>query len=187
MGALTTRDGGGVEMKERRYLVVSSDLHAGPSLQRDLRPYCPARYLPDFDEYARHVRENAGHLHEITLAIQRDPHLREAFERTASCPGQTDPSARLRDMDDAGIAAEAIFAGGQNGEVLPFVGVGWDAGTRESRRGCVPLVTTSGTNGWPSSYRPHRSGCLASCRCRSGMSTPPCARSSGAAAPAYDW
>jgi hypothetical protein len=35
-------------------------------------------------------------------------------------------------MDESGIAAEVIFAGGQNGEVLPFVGVGWDAGPSES-------------------------------------------------------
>jgi predicted TIM-barrel fold metal-dependent hydrolase len=35
-------------------------------------------------------------------------------------------------MDQAGIAAEVIFAGGQNGEILPFVGVGWDAGSGDS-------------------------------------------------------
>ncbi len=132
MGALTTQDGHGVDAEQRRYLVVSSDSHAGPSLERDMRPYCPQRYLPDFEDFAKHVHDGVGHLHEITVAMQKDPILREAFERTTNCPGQTDPLARLRDMDEAGIAAEAIFAGGQNGEVLPFMGVGWDAGPRES-------------------------------------------------------
>ena len=43
MGAYTTEDGCGAEVEKRRYLVVSSDSHAGPSLERDLRPDCPER------------------------------------------------------------------------------------------------------------------------------------------------
>src|SRR5262249_39300270 len=114
-----------------RYLVVSSDSHAGPSLERDLRPYCPERYLPDFDAFARRAREGLDHVQAMFLASRDKPYMggREAFDLTANCPGQSDPHARLRDMDDSGIAAEVVFAGGQNGEVLPFVGTGWGAGT----------------------------------------------------------
>jgi predicted TIM-barrel fold metal-dependent hydrolase len=115
----------------QRYLVVSSDSHAGPSLERDLRQYCPASYLHDFDDFAQRVRHGVGHGHLITLVVQNEPALHDALARTASCPGQTDPVARLRDMDEAGIAAEVIFAGGQNGEMLPFIGIGWDAGSRD--------------------------------------------------------
>ena len=34
-------------------VVVSSDTHIGPLLQEDLRPYCPQKFLPEFDEYVR--------------------------------------------------------------------------------------------------------------------------------------
>jgi len=124
------------DLDPRRYLVVSSDSHAGPSLERDLRKYCPASYLEDFDDFVRQVPRGVGHGQLITMATQDDaaPLLKEAFARTSGCPGQTDPDARLRDMDEAGIAAEMIFAGGQNGEMLPFIGIGWDAGSRDIAR-----------------------------------------------------
>ena len=40
------------------YLIVSSDSHAGPSLKNALRPYCPAKYLDEFDDFA-HMPSNA--------------------------------------------------------------------------------------------------------------------------------
>jgi predicted TIM-barrel fold metal-dependent hydrolase len=114
-------------------LIVSSDSHAGPSLTRDLRPFCPARYLDEFDDFAAHVAERGGHLARTVRVVSEEGSslLRQALALTTSCPGQTDPAARLRDMDASGIAAEVIFAGGQNGEILPFVGQGWDAGVQE--------------------------------------------------------
>jgi len=36
--------------------VVSSDTHIGPLLDKQLRPYCPQKYLDAFDEYARGAR-----------------------------------------------------------------------------------------------------------------------------------
>src|SRR4051794_2788684 len=35
----------------RRYVVVSSDGHAGPSLEHSLRPYCPSTHLEAFDDF----------------------------------------------------------------------------------------------------------------------------------------
>jgi hypothetical protein len=35
------------------YTVVSSDSHAGPSVKDTLRPYCPKKYLTDYDEYEK--------------------------------------------------------------------------------------------------------------------------------------
>ena len=32
-------------------VVVSSDTHIGPWLKDNLRPYCPAKYLSDYDDY----------------------------------------------------------------------------------------------------------------------------------------
>jgi predicted TIM-barrel fold metal-dependent hydrolase len=56
-----------------------------------------------------------------------DEYIRErekARERAWICTGQVDPHARIRDMDLDGVAADVVFAGGQNGEVLPFLSWG---------------------------------------------------------------
>ena len=42
-----------------RILIVSSDSHAGPSLKRDLRPFCPKKYLDEFDEDLSDFRATA--------------------------------------------------------------------------------------------------------------------------------
>jgi predicted TIM-barrel fold metal-dependent hydrolase len=106
--------------REVPYTVVSSDSHAGPSLRHTLRPYCPQAYLNAFDEYERMQRSLLG-----TMQYFGDT---EKFSLTLSCKGHDDPVARLRDMDDSGIAAEVIFAGGQNHQGVPFLGSGFDAG-----------------------------------------------------------
>ena len=36
-------------------IVVSSDCHIGPRLVEDLRPYCPAAHLDDFDDFVAHT------------------------------------------------------------------------------------------------------------------------------------
>jgi hypothetical protein len=38
-------------LRGQRYMVVSSDSHAGPPPEKHFRPYCPDKYLPEFDEY----------------------------------------------------------------------------------------------------------------------------------------
>jgi predicted TIM-barrel fold metal-dependent hydrolase len=121
-----------------RYLIVSTDNHAGPSLRHQLRGYCPARYLREFDEYAALVTERRQQV--ATRAAQSFPGMAgdtadgvpaiaaAAYARCKASPGQQDPHARLRDMDAEGVAAEVVFAGGQNDEQLPFVGFGIDGG-----------------------------------------------------------
>jgi predicted TIM-barrel fold metal-dependent hydrolase len=132
----------------RRYLVVSGDSHAGPSLEHHLRPYCEKKYLEQFDEFAKAVRELQ--LAEFKLAVdaQSDPTRTqlglEALARTKSCAGQQDPDARLRDMDADGIAAEVIFAGGMNDEVLPFVGFGTGVGPAD----IAPELRAEGCRIW---------------------------------------
>ncbi len=124
-----------------RYLVVSADAHAGPSLTRQLRAYCPPQHLDDFDAYAAEA-EKVGRGEPSTLgdavalrrmateaAEIRSPLAIEAMAIVKRCEGLQDPDARRRHMDEDGIAAEVIFAGGQNDEVLPFLGLGFGAGT----------------------------------------------------------
>jgi predicted TIM-barrel fold metal-dependent hydrolase len=130
-----------------RYLVVSTDSHAGPSLERDLRPYCPRTHIEEFDAFAASLRRDreqppqgrdddlvGGNAHvRLTQAARQDPNapdwLKAAYARSRSCPGLQDPDARRRDMDADGIAVDVILAGGDNGEVLPFAGIGIDAGS----------------------------------------------------------
>jgi predicted TIM-barrel fold metal-dependent hydrolase len=129
------------------YLVVSADAHAGPSLRRQLRAYCPERHLEQFDEFADaldddragpvHGRDDAlvgGNAHvRLTQASRQDPNapefLKAAWAMSRGCPGLQDPDARRADMDADGVAADVILAGGDNGEVLPFAGIGIDAGS----------------------------------------------------------
>ena len=125
------------------YIVVSTDSHAGPRMETQLRPYCPAKYLDVFDEHVqgwrRHIREQEALEHPEKrrsmsgIASDEDPHLRpaarKAYAAVQACGGLTDPHDRLRDMDEQGVAADVIFPGGQNREDLPFLGFGVDAGS----------------------------------------------------------
>lgn len=116
------------------YLVVSTDSHVGPSLERDLRPYCPPGHLDDFDAFAEKVGEETRAFVELferklREAVDGPPSGRkvglQAWARTKACAGQTDPGVHLADMDASGIVAEVIFAGGENDDVLPFADNGF--------------------------------------------------------------
>ncbi|MCU1486540.1 MAG: amidohydrolase 2 [Actinomycetia bacterium] len=121
------------------YLVVSTDAHAGPAPEQHLRSYCPEKHLDAFDEFCRQARHNANQkipwIDEHRAGDMPNPTLgdlgREACMRCVECEGHHDPHVRLGHMDDEGIAAEVIFAGGQNFEQLPFLGKGWTAGNTE--------------------------------------------------------
>jgi len=124
------------ELRGQRYLIVSSDSHAGPNPEKYLRPYCPEQYLPEFDDFCAQSRATADrmieHVNAGRAGSKADPTLRElGLEGTAECiecSGHYDPEVRLRHMDESGVAAEVVFAGGQNFEELPFMGKGWNAG-----------------------------------------------------------
>ncbi len=97
---------------------MSGDAHAGPALERQLRPYCPAEHLDAFDAYAKAM---------ALLTNKGDPtntmgHNQNRLNMTRGCAGLQDPRARLAHMDEQGVTAEVIFAGGQNDEPLPFLG-----------------------------------------------------------------
>jgi predicted TIM-barrel fold metal-dependent hydrolase len=107
-------------------VVVSSDSHVGPLLREDLRPYCPKKYLDEFDAFAAQYvptlynrtdddDEGAPRVQTAYSTISDHLNLRR--------PGvHNDPSVRLRDMDYDGVAAEVIFHASQNNEPIPWVG-----------------------------------------------------------------
>ena len=100
---------------EAPVIVVSSDCHIGPRLVDDLRPYCPAAHLGEFDAFVAH-----------TDALRADIYARmpgraaPAFARNQRIAGHFDSHARLHDLDRDGVAAEVIFHGSQNEEPIPF-------------------------------------------------------------------
>ena len=89
-------------------IIVSADSHVGPRLREDLRGYCPARRLDDYD----------------ALIAQTGPivNVQALLGHPNAGPGHYDPAARLADMDSDGVAAEVIYHGSQNGEPLPWGG-----------------------------------------------------------------
>ena len=128
----------------RPYLVISGDSHAGPSMEHQLRPYCPKKHLEAFDEEVRELRAAESASPEQNAASNMSPlqnmimssrksvptpeSVKQARAMTKACKGQQDPHERVRDMDADGVSADVIFAGGDNGEILPFVGHFLDAG-----------------------------------------------------------
>jgi predicted TIM-barrel fold metal-dependent hydrolase len=125
-----------------RYLLISVDSHVGPSVARHLRPYCESRYLEAFDDDLRRTSEHLTASHDrnidaddplgasiqggqtiaATKLTSRDNSqaMIDRWAAAESVAGLQDPDARLKDMDAQGVAADIIFAGGQNDELLPF-------------------------------------------------------------------
>ncbi len=131
---------------QRPYLVVSGDSHAGPTLKHDLRNYCPKEYLGAYDDFVKALdteqvpglsvakdatddsKGDVGLTGLVPITAHKSEAGQAALQATFDCPGQTDVHARLADMDADGITAEVIFAGGGNGEILPWLGSGFNAG-----------------------------------------------------------
>ncbi len=130
----------GSQRSDRPYLVVSADSHAGPRLEQDLRSYCPPSERDAFDAFAAEYRASVASGEKAWQSgwysaprsddDDRD-HMPEEWRRAGldsmarikNNAGSYDPDVRLADMDQQGIAAEAIFAGAQNQQVLPWAGM----------------------------------------------------------------
>ena len=106
-------------------VIVSCDTHIGPRLVEDLRRYCPQQLLAEFDDHAAGIQAKreaaAARRQRLSFggndAIGDDWGVRFANLET---PGHYDMHARLRDLDNDGVAAEVMFHDSQNGEPIPF-------------------------------------------------------------------
>ena len=96
-------------------VIVSNDTHVGPRLVEDLRPYCPAEYLEEFDRFAAMTAEQRR---EAQRLLGGSGYLDHPNLRT---PGHHDPVQRLADYDHDGVAAGVLFHGSMNMEPIPFV------------------------------------------------------------------
>ena len=105
-------------------LIVSSDTHVGPWLERDLRPYCPSRYLSAFDDYVERDEAYRRALFNLiggrTAFEEIEPGKWVRAGHNIKTAGHYDMAARTRDMDYDGVAAEVIFHGSTNDEPIPF-------------------------------------------------------------------
>ena len=107
------------DIAQNRLLVVSCDGHVGPSVKHQLRSYCEQRHLADFDEFSEELEQSrASETVDTDLAIPKE--WSDSLTERAQMAGLQDPAARLRDMDQDGIAAEVLYHGGANGESMPF-------------------------------------------------------------------
>jgi predicted TIM-barrel fold metal-dependent hydrolase len=108
-----------------RYLVVTVDSHCGP-MPSQLRAYCERAHLEAFDEWAAALpseheqTQSLLHVPEDSAAAAREAQLAETELPPRYTPGNFDVHERLRHMDQDGIAAEVIYHGGQNGQLIPF-------------------------------------------------------------------
>ena len=105
-------------------VIVSADTHIGPRLVEDLRPYCPKHLLDEFDAYAGDLRAKreaaAANKEKVSFGGTKpgpDWGVRFANLQTE---GPYDRHARLRDLDNDGVAAEVMVHDSQNGEPIPF-------------------------------------------------------------------
>ena len=97
-------------------VIVSSDCHIGPRLVEDLRSYCPADSLTQFDAYVNDDTRSRGRY----LEYEGDDIGENARWRNQRIPGHHDPDARRKDLDSEGVAGEVMFHGSQNDQAIPF-------------------------------------------------------------------
>jgi predicted TIM-barrel fold metal-dependent hydrolase len=99
-------------------VVVTSDSHVDAPPEA-YRPYCPKKYLEEFDGYVEEsaVRREAmrGFLSRNASSDFTDDRL-----RNLGTDGHLDVHARIRDMDRDGVAAEVIFHGSPPHNGIPF-------------------------------------------------------------------
>ena len=96
------------ERNDEHLVIVSADTHVGPRLVEDLRDYCPAGHLDEFDRFAAASDPAA-----LVALIGDHPNLKTA--------GHHDSAARLADYDADGVTAGVLFHASLNGQPIPFV------------------------------------------------------------------
>lgn len=95
------------ERSDQPLVLVSADTHIGPRL-KDLRDYCPAEYLADYDSYLGALKQAAK---DSPFGWDKEDPQVQAVLRNGRTRGHFDMHARLADMDADGVAAEVIFHG----------------------------------------------------------------------------
>ncbi|MBV9661676.1 MAG: amidohydrolase family protein, partial [Acidimicrobiales bacterium] len=113
---------------EERVVVISCDTHVGPDMSQ-LRPYCEARYIDDFDRLSKAIAGVATEQHDTVDRYrtragrgfgQWNSDFLRAMRANTESSGEHDFDRRMKDLDRDGISGEVIFHGSQNINPLPF-------------------------------------------------------------------
>ena len=104
-------------------IVITSDGHVQPSLEVDLRPYCPAEHLATYDAWlaATHDERMAREDGFVFGGDADDPRVNDIQTWNLQTEGRHDMKARTRDMDRDGVAGEIMFHGSAPHHPLPFL------------------------------------------------------------------
>ena len=113
-------------MDSERYLVVSSDCHAGLRPE-EYRPYLDPQYREAFDEAVVLQRKMAEEMSKVMLV--EDFNQKYYRENAEKLTGAWDPDVRARVLDEDGIAAEIIFPDGLTEQNTPPFGAGLSLAT----------------------------------------------------------
>jgi predicted TIM-barrel fold metal-dependent hydrolase len=103
-------------------IVITSDGHVQPTLDTELRPYCPATHLATYDEWlaATHDERIARESGFVFGGDTSNPRVLDIQTWNLQTHGQHLIEERLRDMDRDGVAGEIIFHGSAPHHPLPF-------------------------------------------------------------------
>src|SRR5260370_30014985 len=109
-----------------RYLIVSSDCHAGLPCE-DYRPYLDARSVGAFDDF---LAERHAHREEA-LKFNYDYIMHWEGDNEEGLRGAFDPEQRDKELDADGVSAEVMFADADaiTGMESPPFGAGLSAGS----------------------------------------------------------
>jgi predicted TIM-barrel fold metal-dependent hydrolase len=124
MTVTTTEAGAPTGQASAPLVIVSCDTHVGPRLDEELRTYCPADLLDEFDRYSAELRQRkeAAAAARGRVAFGGKEMGADWGVRTDNLQtlGHHDMAARLDDLNRDGVAAEVMFHDSQNGEPIPF-------------------------------------------------------------------
>ena len=96
-----------IDREGRRYVLISSDAHAGADLL-DYRPYLERALHDEFDAWTGSYQEDAWGKLDSELSCSEDPNVKLGVSSFLS-PYNWESATRLKHMDQDGIAAEVIF------------------------------------------------------------------------------
>jgi predicted TIM-barrel fold metal-dependent hydrolase len=107
-------------------IIVTADSHIGPRLKEDLRAYCPAQYLGEYDEFVQAYEPLSDPSRLRDALVGNGERISSTEGRAPSVmvndtAGHYDVHQRLKDMDRDGVAAEVIYHGSQNGQCFPLL------------------------------------------------------------------
>jgi predicted TIM-barrel fold metal-dependent hydrolase len=104
-------------------VVVSSDCHVSPQLERDLLPYCPKQHVDAFWAWMDETKERraAGRKGFVFGGDENLDEIKKIHTWNLQTEGAHDIHQRIRDMDRDGVAAEIIFHGSAPFEPMPFL------------------------------------------------------------------